>query len=303
MPETSQRIIVVLNPGSGGGTASSAQAELQPILAGGGFSPEFVLLDGARDLREQLDPVLRTPAAAILVGGGDGTISSVADVIHGRGLRLGVLPLGTLNHFARDLGIPQDLASAAALVVAGHTMPVDAASVNDRVFLNNSSVGLYARIVALRERYGARGPRKWLVATWATFNVMRRSHTLLARMEVDGRAVLRETSLIFIGNNEYRMAGLDAGTRASLATGTLALYVVKAAGEWNLLKLVWHIVSGSARQSDDLEMLTATSTRIDAPAGHHRHHVSVAIDGELVPMSLPLEYRILPAAFEVFVPR
>jgi diacylglycerol kinase family enzyme len=303
MTISQRRIVVVLNTGSGGGAAEAARDVLRPIFSDAGIATDYVMLDGDTDLRAALDEALTTPADGVVAGGGDGTVNSVADAIRGRGVALGVLPLGTLNHFARDLGIPQELAAAAAVIADGHTIPVDAGEVNGRIFLNNSSVGLYARIVSLRERYHARGPAKWLVATWATMNVLRRSRPLVVRIKVDGREVIRRTPLIFIGNNEYRMEGLQAGSRESLTGGSLALYVVKTDGQWRLLRLAWRVVVGTARQSGELAMVAVSEAMIDVPAGGNRQTVSVAIDGEVTAVDFPLEYRSLPVMFQVFVPR
>jgi diacylglycerol kinase family enzyme len=296
-------MIVVLNAGSGAGAADAARALVEPVFAAAGIASEFVMLDGEADLRSQLAAALETPAYAVVAAGGDGTVNSVADAIRGHAVSFGVLPLGTLNHFARDLGIPLELADAAEVIAAGHTIPVDAGEVNGRVFLNNSSVGLYARIVALRERYQARGPAKWLVAAWATLNVLRRSRPLLVRIHVDGHEVVRRTPLIFIGNNEYRMEGLQAGSRGSIARGLLALYVVKTDGQWKLLRLAWRVLCGTAQQSGELAMITVREARIELPAGTHRRTISVAIDGELTAIDVPLEYRSMPAQFNVFVPQ
>ena len=303
MTQPARRIIVVLNAGSGSGTAETAQDVLTPTFLAGGLAPQFIVLAAGVDLKGELEAALQAPVYAVVAGGGDGTVNSVADIIRGREIALGVLPLGTLNHFARDLGIPLELPAAVQVIVDGHTTAIDAAEVNGRVFVNNSSVGLYARIVALRERYHARGPAKWIVAAWATMTVLRRSRPLLVQIEVEGRQVLRRTPLIFIGNNEYRMSGLQAGGRESLARGTLAVYVVKTDGQWKLLRLAWRVVSGTARQSGELAMVTALQARIDVPSGGRRSSIPVAIDGEVAPIELPLEYRALPAAFRVFVPR
>lgn len=295
-------MVIVLNAGSGAGGADDARTILDPILAEGNIAAEYVVLSPTLNLRAALDDALRTPAEAVVAGGGDGTVNSVADIIHDRDVPLGVLPLGTLNHFARDLGIPVELAEAARVLVNGQRRRVDAAAVNDRVFVNNSSVGLYARVVALRTRYKARGPAKWLVASWATLSVARRSRPLRVRIEVDGRAVVRTTPLLFIGNNAYRMEGLQAGGRDAMDTGRLALYVVKTDGVLNLLRLAWRVVLGTAHDSRELAMVSVATARIELADGSARDQVTVAIDGEVTPIELPLEYRSMPGALEVLVP-
>ena len=122
----------------------------------------------------------------VVAGGGDGTISAVASVVAGTGVALGVLPLGTLNHFAKDLGIPLDTGAAVRAIAAKHTIEVDVGVVNGRVFINNSSLGLYPHIVRDRENQQRRlGRGKWYALAWATLTAFRRSRLLNVRLSLD----------------------------------------------------------------------------------------------------------------------
>jgi hypothetical protein len=199
--------------------------------------------------------------------------------------------------------IPLDAAEAARVIVAGQTIAVDVGEVNGRVFLNNSSVGLYPRIVQLRERYRARGLEKWIVAAWATLRVTRKSKPLRVQLDIDDRRVSRSTPLVFIGNNEYRMAGFDAGSRASLTAGHLAIYIVATNGQLGFLRLTWRILTGTAQGSGELAVLRATEVTIDLPDEPAVTQLPVALDGELETMQLPLTYTIRPGALRVAVPR
>jgi len=302
MPTPPSRIICVLNAGSGTGAADTAQARVQQFCAASGCAVHFVMIKPGCDLEGELAEALATPADVVVAGGGDGTVSAVVTAIIAHELRLGVLPLGTLNHFAQDLGIPSDLDAALEVIFAGHTLAVDVGVVNDRNFVNNSSLGLYAQIVQLRERHKARGLRKWFVAAWATLGVTEGSSAFRVRIVVDGRDVVRWTPLLFIGNNEYRMAGIDAGTRDSLTGGALAMYVVKTDGRRGLLRLLWRILSGTAVGSDELALLCVREATIDLPHAASRAEIAVAIDGEVMTLSLPLSYAVRPAALHVCVP-
>lgn len=302
MAQTSKRILVVLNAGSGGGFAETAEALVGPILRDAGHDVTVRLLEQAADLQTAIESAIAGGVDVIVAGGGDGTVNGVANAIVGSDIALGVLPLGTLNHFAKDLGIPLALEEAAAVLVAGHTRQVDVGVVNDRVFLNNSSVGLYPRIVQLRERYRARGVEKWVVAAWATLRVTGRQKPLRLHITVDGHDVVRATPLLFVGNNEYRMAGMDAGTRESLTGGRLALYRVKNEGRWNLVRLVWRILVGTATGSGELALTLARDATIDLPFDAKSVSLPVAVDGEVTTMALPLQYVLRPAALRVIVP-
>lgn len=302
MPSANTRVAVVLNAGSGDGSAEKAADLLEQIFTAAGRELRVVMLKPGVDLQQELDTAITDGVGVVVAGGGDGTVSSVANVIAGRDVTLGVLPLGTLNHFARDLGIPIALEDAVRVILAGHTMQVDIGEVNGRLFLNNSSVGLYPRIVQLRERYRASGIEKWIVAAWATLRVTRKHKALRMKIAAAGAEVVRTTPLIFIGNNEYRMAGFDAGSRDTVCAGKLALYVVEESGRWRLFRLVWRILAGTATESGALAMATATAATIDVPFADHITQLPVAVDGEVTTLELPLRYSIRPGALRVIVP-
>ena len=301
MQNRPRRVAVVLNAGSGDGAAEAAQALIEPLFRNAGQEVQVALIRQGDDLARALDAAIADKVDVIVAGGGDGTVNAVVNAIGAHDITLGVLPLGTLNHFARDLGLPTDMREAAEVIVAGHSIQIDAGDVNGRIFLNNSSVGLYPRIVQLRERYRARGLEKWIVAAWATLRVTRKPRALRVRIGVDGRETERNTPLIFVGNNVYKMAGFDAASRDALTGGQLALYVVKGDGRWALLRLVWRILAGTATETGVLAMSTAASATIDLPFDSSITAVPVAVDGEVTTLALPLRYQIRPASVRVIV--
>ena len=302
MTNPKTRVAVVLNAGSGDGSAEQAAALLATLFSEVGYEFRIDLLKAGDDLPKAIDRAIADKVDIIVAGGGDGTVNSVVNAIAGHDITLGVLPLGTLNHFARDLGLPIAMEEAARVIVAGHTTQIDVGEVNGRLFVNNSSVGLYPRIVQLRERYRASGVEKWVVAAWATLRVTHQQKPLRMKIEAAGRDAVGMTPLVFIGNNEYRMAGFDAGSRESLRGGKLALYVVKGSGRWQLLQLVWRILAGTATESGALAMATALDATIDVPFDDRVTQLPVAVDGEVTTLDLPLRYAIRPGALRVIVP-
>jgi diacylglycerol kinase family enzyme len=298
MPTNERPVVVILNAQAGKREARDTLRErIEALFAEAGRAVEVNLVTDGEGLdRAASEAVSR--ASAVVVGGGDGTISSVARHLVGTEVPLGVVPLGTLNHFAKDLGLPLDAEKAIAVVLQGRTAPVDVGEVNGRPFLNNSSVGLYPRIVRMRQRYDVRGPLKWVIAAWATLKALNARAAIGVRLEADGEKVLRRTPLVFIGNNEYRMAGLRAGKRESLFDGCLAVYVVKASSaKLPMLRLLWRVFAGKAEERGDLEVLRAGAATIET----RRPSVLVAVDGEVERMTPPLEYRLRPGALRVFV--
>jgi diacylglycerol kinase family enzyme len=150
-----------------------------------------------------------------------------------------VLPLGTLNHFARDLGIPFDLHAAARTIVAGHTTEVDIGDVNNRIFLNNSSLGLYPMIVREREKRQRLGFGKWPAFIWATIQALRRYPFLDVRLRINGELLDLTTPFVFVGNNEYAMKSFNIGGRDRLDSGVLSIYITQRTSRRKLIGLAF----------------------------------------------------------------
>ena len=238
----------------------------------------------------------------IAAGGGDGTVSAVASVVAGSAVPLGVLPMGTLNHFAKDMGIPLDLDSAVRTLFTGVPADVDVGEVNGRVFVNNSSIGLYPQIVRERDREQGRGRGrgrgKWVAFAAAIAQVLRRGVTLHVGVVADrGIETMLDTPFLFVGNNPYSVTGLEIGKRARLDCGTLWLWAAPHANRLTLLGLALGALFGRLSQADliqhDLQAVQIHTSR-------RRMHVT--IDGEVTLMRTPLRYRVRPGALRVMVP-
>jgi diacylglycerol kinase family enzyme len=141
----------------------------------------------------------------VVAAGGDGTVSTIAAELAGTGTSLGVLPLGPLNHFAKDVGIPLDLEEAVDTVVRGRTVQVDVGEVNGHTFVNNSSLGLYPLIVEERSKHQARGYAKWVAFARSAYEVMRRVPRFSVTIEADGRFRASDrTPFVFVGNSAMK---------------------------------------------------------------------------------------------------
>ena len=291
------RIEVVLNDSSGKGDCAPAAKRLDEIFAAAGREARITVAHSGDEIRAAMQRARDEGCETLVAGGGDGTINTAAQVLIGSDIRLGVLPMGTLNHFAKDLGIPLELDAAAQVVLDGRLCRVDVGEVNDHVFLNNSSLGVYPAIVRLRERYQESGLGKWVAALWASLIVLRRSPFLAVRIITEGEATVRRTPFVFVGNNEYRMVGLQAGSRGSLKSGHLAVYVVHAERRLELLRLAGQVLLRGVDQVRELDLLTVDETTIET----RRPRIQVALDGEVVSLSSPLTYRIRPSALVVHV--
>jgi YegS/Rv2252/BmrU family lipid kinase len=294
------RPTVIINASSGADDKEQAQARLRKVFAESGVEPHVALARSGEEIIKLARRAVAEDRDPVIAGGGDGTINAVASVIVGTERTLGVLPLGTLNHFAKDLRIPLDLEDAARVCLEGHAAQIDVGEVNERIFLNNSSLGLYPSIVRRREKQQERlGRGKWPAFFWAALAVLRRYPFLNIRLSVDDRELARRTPFVFIGNNEYEMESFNLGARSCLDKGQLSLYVAHRTGRLGLLRLALSALFGVLRNQHDFDALCTQEIFIEA---RHRR-LRVATDGEVTMMNTPLHYRVRPGALRVLVPK
>jgi diacylglycerol kinase family enzyme len=292
-------VTVIVNGGAGHGHDDQACAELRAKLADAGLDAELVLAKDGEEMIATAKRALQNGARLVAAGGGDGTINAVASVMVGSGVHFGVLPLGTLNHFAKDLGIPLELDEAVRNLAKGVPRQVDVGEVNGRIFLNNSSLGLYPDIVRDREKQQRRlGRGKWLAALWASLAALRRYPFLSMRLTVKGETLARRTPFVFIGNNRYTMQGLAIGERDRLDDGLLSLYVAQHPTRLGLLRFAIDALLGKLGSERDFDVLESEGFQIDT----HHQRLHVATDGEVTLMDTPLRYRVRPGALTVLAP-
>ena len=236
---------------------------------------------------------------AVVAGGGDGSIAAVASLFAGTDIPLGILPLGTFNHFAKDLGIPLQIAQAVEVIAAGQERRVDLGEVNGEAFVNNSSIGIYPYLVLDRERLREqRGLSKWTAMVFATWRTLR--HFPLRRLHIHAGA-LREpyrSPCLFIGNNEYGLSGRVAGKRERLDAGELCLYIAKKQSRLALFWLACRSLLGFMDHEHDLRAVMAPEVTITSRTSR----LLVSLDGEVAMLRPPLRYRALPNALLVYAP-
>jgi diacylglycerol kinase family enzyme len=250
---------------------------------------------------------LRIPAGtAVVAAGGDGTINSVASMLAGTETCMGVLALGTLNHFAKDLGLPLEVREAAGVIAEGAPKAVDVGEVNGHIFVNNSSLGFYPGMVLERERMKKAGRNKWLSLLIASARGLLRFRQLsvcitLSEKNEDGSAkkIVRTTPFLFIGNNEYTLQGTAAGTRVRLNGGRLHLALAPGATRRTLLRLCVAALRNRVHEEDHFESFCVEEFTVEQT----RRRSRVSLDGELRKIDGPLHYRIRPGALHVLCPR
>jgi diacylglycerol kinase family enzyme len=236
----------------------------------------------------------------VLVAGGDGTLATAAGVLAGTETALAVLPGGTLNHFARDLGIPTDAAEAVQLAVAGRAAPVDVGYVNDRLFLNTSSIGAYVRFVRLRDAFEGRvGYRVASLA--AAVRVLFALRTYRVTLSVDGREHTYRTPVVFIGVGERELRVPMLGGRVAEGRRGLHVLVVRGGPVRQLVgTAVLALVRGlqPAARTRWLDSFMVEECRIERA----QRGLAVSVDGEVVELDAPLRYRLSRDALAVIQP-
>lgn len=299
MNEGKPHLRIIVN--RGGGSFDPAWVDrLASLFAGHGMEAKILAVDPGELDRHCAEAARAAGIAALVVAGGDGTISAAAGILAGGELPLGILPLGTLNHFARDAGIPLDLEAAVAAIVAGRTRRVDVAEVNGRAFVNNSAVGLYPELVREREaQQRAFGRSKRLAMLVAGARAFWRFSRRRLTLRIEGREAPVDTPLLFVGNNRYRISLAGLGERDSIDRGELGIYAPLARTPLHFMWISLRAVLGrEERQSDFLSIGGVKAAEIDSP----RSTIRVATDGEAQMMETPLCYRIRPGALKLLVP-
>jgi diacylglycerol kinase family enzyme len=235
-------------------------------------------------------------SARVVVGGGDGTLATAAEAVSAGNAELAILPLGTRNHFACQVGVPSDLESAAKLAATGTARRVDLGRAGDRVFINNLSVGAYVDLVRARE---ASALPKLLATIPATWRTLRQLRSRRFELTLDGKTCPVQTPLLFIGNNQYEVDQGRPGDRASLDDALLSVFAVAPLSRTVLVAAAFRTLVARPRMHRDFTLdRTAREVRIEGPDAS----LEVALDGERARFDLPLTIRIVPRALAVVSP-
>lgn len=249
-----------------------------------------------------------TDRAGILVAaGGDGTLNAVAHRLWQaqqhtpclREVKLGIIPLGTFNYVARALQIPLDPFQAAAAIVYGHAQSIHVGCVNQYLYLNNASIGLYPHLIQQRELDNRRFGRYRWVALWSGLTVLlRRHHRLKLRMSVDGQSEALLTPMVFFGNNQLQFSDYKMKMAECAAQGKLAVVSLQSVTRWQMFKLIMSVHLGRFEQMAEVHCYCAERIRIEMGG----REMKLAIDGEVVSVQSPLQFQVAQHALQVMVP-
>jgi diacylglycerol kinase family enzyme len=289
-----KHLAVVYNPKSGSSNVSAKQlTEL--------FSNYKVKIDYysiSKDL-ELLSTNLKTNKYTCLVAvGGDGTVNLCANYATQFNVTLGVLPAGTLNHFAKDALIPQDLHAAAQVIIEGKTKNIDYATVEDKVFVNNASIGIYPIIVIKRQQLQTK-IGKWPAAFVVTFTSLFSNNSKRISVETPNGVYKHKTSMLFVGNNSYHFDKIGFNNRSKLNSGKLFLYIVHDNHPLALVSSALLAFFGIRRKQMD------TLLNTEGPISVHSRKVTleVTVDGEVLILKSPINFCTHPEGMRLMVPR
>jgi YegS/Rv2252/BmrU family lipid kinase len=292
MPNKSKRrVLVVVNP-----NASRAEAALPGLSSwfADNCHARIVVTKSKKERMRELE-THGDKADLIVIGGGDGTVSTALSQLLKLNRPIAVLPLGTANDFARTLGLPSDPLQAAEIALNGREHRIDVGLVNDKPYLNVASVGVASKVTELQSK---ELKRQWRIVAYAIglMKAMRDLRPFFVKLELDGRPSW--SGLVYqvsVGNGRFHGGGLVVADDAAIDDGKLDLYLIYPGRFWQLVAALMHLRFGLARP-DALERLSAVSValRADRPR-------SVDADGELS-TDTPAEFKLRKAALTVIVP-
>lgn len=235
----------------------------------------------------------------VVAAGGDGTLNTVATKLMTTEIPIGILPLGTFNYVARLQHIPLDLLKAAEVIAQGRVREVHVAQINDHIYLNNASLGLYPLFIQRRELYNRHFGRFTLHAYTSALDVLIRDRKeLKLEIEVDGKKYPVKTPLIFFGNNQLQLAEMNLRLAKCAELGKVVGVVVAKSDKRTLFKILWQLIRGNLDHAPDVYSFSADNVQIHSKA----KKLTLALDGEIVEMQPPLHISVRKHALKIMVP-
>jgi diacylglycerol kinase (ATP) len=285
------KILVILNPAARGERARSLKRSIQEL------SPDLAIRETRKpgDAKKMAQRAIAEGFKIIVAAGGDGTVNEVVNGIDGADVTLGVLPVGTMNVFALELGVEgRDLKKAWAIIERGHTREIDLPVANGSYFVQLAGVGLDAEVVrqTTPDFKKALGPISYVISLAQV--AARKPPRLRA---TDAHGVWHEASFILIGNGRYYGGPLALFREAKLDDGLLDIVMFKNQTHWDLMRYVQAIVFGDHRDLKDVEYFQTPRLRVDAEG-----EVPVELDGEIAGVA-PYTFEFAPRKLRVLAPR
>lgn len=295
------RTCVILNAGSGRKSSDDIATQIRDALSAEGQEAEIRMIHKPGKLIAGIEAAVAEGFETIVAAGGDGTISAVADKLHGTDITMGLIPLGTFNYFARSLGIPDTIPDAARVIAHGKPRRVPVATVNGRAFLNNCSLGTYPEILRRREVIYKKWGRSRLAAYWSVILTLatRRKPMLATLTFENGEVRSFRSTIIFAINNAYQLDELGLMGREEVAAGRLVVFLAPDDSRWGMFVNTMAIATGLAKKKRNFDMVSGSEILLETVPKHRL----VARDGEKERMKGPFTLRVSRDDLAVLVPQ
>ncbi|MBS8226131.1 hypothetical protein DYI42_07790 [Vannielia litorea] len=252
-----------------------------------------------QDLERVVNQAIENGARTIVAAGGDGTAMAVAQALLGSPVALAVLPLGTFNYFARGLGLPEDPEAAARAILAGHRHDISVGMVDDQVFLNNASLGVYPAILKERETVYKRWGRRRIMAHWSVLKTfLRFQRPMKMRLTADGETREVRAPLLFVARSSYQLERFGLAGQQAISNDNFAVLIGRATSRGKLFKITWRLVTGTMQEGRDYDMLAARDLKVETS----RPRTLVAFDGEKSTKKSPFHFRMAERPLTIILP-
>ncbi|MTD99399.1 diacylglycerol kinase [Paracoccus sp. YIM 132242] len=293
------RLCVIGNLGSGKKDGKQQARAIREALEG--RVAEFALRE--TDRGERLPGLARQAVEdgfdIVVAYGGDGTQSAVAGALAGTETAMGVLPGGTFNYFARDLGVGETVEDALETLLDARVRRVDVGQIENLVFLNNVSLGAYPHILKTREGIYKRWGRSRLAAYWSVLVAMRRlRHPMRLTAKVDGQARNFTTALVFVARSAYQLDSFGLDGADAIRAGNFAVLIARARRPLPLLRSAFRLAFGLSAKDSDFDLIITDSLTIETG----KRQQLIAHDGEKTRMVSPFDLQVRHGALKVLVP-
>jgi diacylglycerol kinase family enzyme len=289
---------VIMNRRSGADDKPMLRQEIESAFRSHGWEVEIIGCERA-DLASRVKDAIAKEAGTIVVAGGDGTVNAVASACLPAKRSFGIVPGGTYNYVARNLGVSTEVSEAVSAIVAGQLRPLDAGEINGHLFLNNAGTGLYSDLIERREQDKHRFGRKRIVGLCSGILCMLDSYPLYrVELVADGRSKRLFTTTLFFGCNALQLENYNVAARDCLRDKKLAVLSLKLKSRMDIGKAALAALMGRLEEADNIDSFCARTVRVHT----QRPVLKVAVDGETVVMRSPLDVTLRPDALQVFAP-
>lgn len=297
---TPHRFHIILNANSGTVLATGITVDaLKALCAEAGLDAQ---VDGDVDtpLMQRVERAVEAGAEVIVAAGGDGTITALAGALAGTEKVLGILPLGTVNALAKDLGIPLEVKAAIAALASGVPRQIDVGEVNERVFLHKVVIGVIPSLAAAREHIRGQGTwsSKFAFMRFLLHRLSRARRMAVAIAPEDGAEHIVRAKAVAVACNEYEQGLGKVFSRQNLDGGRLTIYTLTSLTVGDFVRLASGMVLGTWQDAPALSIESSGAVTIRS----RKKLLKVMFDGEVETLHSPLQFQIRPRALTVLVP-